>query len=210
VAYIDKAFVCDTFVQLENELLPHNFKSKFTSLERHWQMDKEIVTSQSLMDDASTYYTNMVASRDWKTEVNKHTQIIALTTQISELKKGFNQAKTSNNAFTPSSASSGPGSNKFEQRRLEKVYNKEEFNMIVKYGKTYYWFNQHKYPSSKVQGMYVNHKPTDHEAWLAHKTSLNAQHGKRGKEKAATPAPAPPPKPSLIPSATKLSLAKSL
>ena len=46
-------------------------------------MDIEIVTSQSLMDDARTYYTNMVASGDWKTEV-KHTQIIALTTQISE------------------------------------------------------------------------------------------------------------------------------
>jgi hypothetical protein len=44
------------------------------------------------MDDASTYYTNMVPSGDWKTEVNKHTQIIALTTQISGLKKEFNQA----------------------------------------------------------------------------------------------------------------------
>jgi hypothetical protein len=58
--------------------------------------------------------------------------------------------------------------------------------------------------------MYVFHKPTDHEAWLAHKTSLNAQPGKGGKEKATTPAPAPTPKPSLTPSAKKLSLAKSL
>jgi hypothetical protein len=58
--------------------------------------------------------------------------------------------------------------------------------------------------------MYVFHKPTGHEAWLACKTSLNAQCGKGGKEKAATPAPAPTPKPSLIPSAMKLSLAKSL
>jgi hypothetical protein len=58
--------------------------------------------------------------------------------------------------------------------------------------------------------MYVFLKPTDHEAWLACKISLNAQCGKRGKEKAATPAPAPTPKPSSIPSATQLSLAKSL
>ncbi len=28
------------------------------------------------MDDASTYYTNMVASGEWMLEVNKHTQII--------------------------------------------------------------------------------------------------------------------------------------
>jgi hypothetical protein len=34
MAYTDKAFVCDIFVQLKNELLPHNFKSEFTSLER--------------------------------------------------------------------------------------------------------------------------------------------------------------------------------
>jgi hypothetical protein len=133
-----------------------------------------------------------------------------LTTQISELKKEFNQAKALNNTFIQASASSGAGSNKLEQLHLEKVDNKEEFNMIVKDGKTYYWCNQHKYPSSNVQGMYVFHKPTDHEAWLACKTSLNARRQKGGKEKAATPAPAPTPKPSLTPSATQLSLAKSL
>jgi hypothetical protein len=109
-----------------------------------------------------------------KTEVNKHSQIIALTTQISDLKKEFNQAKALNNTFTPAFASSGPGSNKFEQWCLEKVDNKEEFNMIEKDGKTYHGCNQHKYPSSNIQGMYVFHKPTDHEARLACKTSFNA------------------------------------
>ncbi len=128
MAYTDNAFVCDISIQSKNELPPHGFKSEFTSLERCWQMDK----------DASTYYANMVASGDWKAEVNKHSQIIALITQISELKKEFNQAKALNNTFTPASASSGPGSNKFEQWHLEKVDNKEEFNMIVKDGKTYY------------------------------------------------------------------------
>ena len=56
-------------------------------------MDKERVTSQSLMEDAGSYYTNMVASGDWKLEVGKNAQIIALTTQISELKTAFNQIK---------------------------------------------------------------------------------------------------------------------
>jgi hypothetical protein len=49
-------------------------------------MDKEIVTPQSLMDDAGTYYTNLIGSRSWKLESNKHAHIIALTTQLSELK----------------------------------------------------------------------------------------------------------------------------
>jgi hypothetical protein len=170
-----KLQIDNIFVQLKNELLPHDFKSQFTSLERYWQMGKEIVTSQSLMDDASTYYTNMVASGSWKSEVNKHAQIIALTTQITELKKEFNKTKAAKNAI--------PASNKFEMWRLEKVDNKEEFNMVVKDGKTYYWCDKHKYPSYDVQGMCVFHKPTDHGKWLERKTALNGRRGKGGKEK---------------------------
>ncbi len=48
-------------------------------------MYKENVTLQSLMADVSSYYTNLVASDDWKLEINKHAQIIALTTQVLEL-----------------------------------------------------------------------------------------------------------------------------
>jgi len=178
-------------------------------------MNKEIVTSQSLMDDASTYYTNTVASGDWKSEVNRHAQIIALTTQITELKKVFNEFKAAK-IITPSTPTpSGPGSNKFEQWRLEKVDNKEEFNMVVRDGKTYCWCDKHKFPSSNVQGMYVFHKPTEHDMWQERKSALNGRRGKKGdKEKTTTPASAPAytpaPKPSLTPSAVKLSLAKSL
>ena len=213
-AYTDEAFVRDIFVQIKNELLPHDFKSEFTSLERRWQMNKEIVTSQSLMDDASTYYTNMVASGDWKSEVNKHAQIIALTTQITELKKEFNEVKAAKNITPSIPTPSGPGSNKFEQWRLEKVDNKEEFNMVVRDGKTYYWCNKHKYPSSNVQGMYVFHKPTEHDAWQERKSALNGRRGKKGEKEKITPAPAlllpSALKPSSTPGAAKLSLAKSL
>jgi hypothetical protein len=62
LAYTDNAFVCNNFAQLKNKMLPHDFRSEFTSHKRCWQMDKEKVSSQSLMDEASTYYTNLVAS----------------------------------------------------------------------------------------------------------------------------------------------------
>jgi hypothetical protein len=55
MAYTDDAFICDIFAQLKNESLPSDFKQKFTSLERCSLVDKEIVTSLSLMDDASSY-----------------------------------------------------------------------------------------------------------------------------------------------------------
>jgi hypothetical protein len=41
LAYTDNAFVCDIFAQLKNKMLPHDFRSEFTSLDRCWQMDKE-------------------------------------------------------------------------------------------------------------------------------------------------------------------------
>jgi hypothetical protein len=83
--------------------------------------------------------------------------------------------------------------------------------MIVKDGNKYYWCNKHKYPTSDVQGMYVFHKSTEHEAWLTQKQNFNEQSNrKRGKNKATTPASAPTPKLSSTPNAAKLSLAKSL
>ncbi len=58
-------------------------------------MDKEKVTLQLLMADASSYYTNLVASDNWKLESNKHAQIIALTMHILELKHAMSQVRTS-------------------------------------------------------------------------------------------------------------------
>ena len=136
----------------------------------------------------------MVASGSWKSKVNKHSQIIALTTQITELKKEFKETKAVKNAntpaaITPAPTSSGSGSNKSKMWRLDKVDNKEEFNTVLKDGKTYYWCDKHKYPSSNsnVQGINVFHKPTDHDAWLECKTALNGRGGKGGKEKLQLP-----------------------
>jgi hypothetical protein len=92
-AYTDKALVHDLFQVFKHDLLPLDFKSESTTLERHWQRHKEKVTSHSLMEDTGSYYTNMVASGDWKLEVGKNAQIIALMTQISELKTALNQIK---------------------------------------------------------------------------------------------------------------------
>ncbi len=176
-------------------------------------MEKEKVSSQSLMDDASTYYTNLIASGNWKTEVNKHAQIIALTTQISELKKEVSHVKASATSITPALTPTVPGSSKFEQWRLVKVNNNEKFNKFEKDGKAFYWCDKHKYPMSETPGMYVAHKPTEHDAWHACKTALNDHRGRSRRDKALTPASVPAtttPKPSVQSNPSKLSLAKSL
>jgi hypothetical protein len=120
------------------------------------------------MEDAGSYYTNMVASGDWKLEVGKNAQIIALTTQITEFKTAFNQIKIDKSTKlhgedTPKQLCKQIFS--FQIWRLTKLNNKKEFNTVKKEGKTYYWCDKHKHPDSEQSGMYVFHKPTEHDAW---------------------------------------------
>jgi len=138
-------------------------------------MDKEIVTPQSLMDDAGTYYTNLVGSGSWKLESSKHAQIIALTTQLSELKTELHLLSKNNKTkdLDDKTPSGDKRYGNFEAWRLTKVNNNVEFNMVEKDGKKFYWCDQHQYPGCETKGMYVFHKPTEHDAWLARKTALN-------------------------------------
>ena len=184
-------------------------------------MDKEIVTLQSLMDDAGTYYTNLVSSGSWKLESGKNAQIIALTTQLSALKTELqslskNVSDQSKGSVSDKSSSSTKNYGNFEAWRLTKVNkNGAEFNMVEKYGKKYFWCDQHQYPQCNTSGMNVFHKPTEHDAWKAQKDELNKKRGKKtsGITPATTASSATVPSNAASTASTKaskLSLAKSL
>jgi hypothetical protein len=219
-AYTDDSFVRDLFLQLKDDSLPSDFRHEFTSLERRWQMDKEIVTPQSLMDDAGTYYTNLVSSGTWKLESSKHAQIIALTTQLSELKTELhslskNAPDKSKEPLADKSSSSAKNYGNFEAWRLTKVNNGAEFNMVEKGGKKFYWCDEHQYPNHLTKGMYVFHKPAEHAEWKAQKDELNKKRNKKSNGTASeasssTTAPSNPASTLNTAAASKLSLAKSL
>jgi hypothetical protein len=96
----------------------------------------------------------------------------------------------------------------FEKRCLTKVNNDAEFNMVKKDGKKLYWCNQHQYPGNATKGMYVFHKPTDHDSWAAKKAKSKKKKGNRDAKIPNSTAPAAP-KLNFC-NATKLSLAKPL
>ncbi len=75
----------------------------------------------------------------------------------------------------------------FEAWRLTKVNNNVEFNMIKKNGKNWYWCDQHQYPNCETKGMYVLHKPAEHNAWKARKDGFNKKLGKRNCPPATNP-----------------------
>ncbi len=84
-AYTEDAFIRDIFIQLKQDSLPAEFQLKFGHQETQWMMNKAKIRLRLLMDDAAAYYVNIKNTGQWKTEISRNTQIIALTTQISEL-----------------------------------------------------------------------------------------------------------------------------
>jgi hypothetical protein len=148
-------------------------------------------------------------------ELSRNTQIIALTTQLSELKTEITKLSASK-APPKQNENLPPSGNKyvFELWHLEKVDNKVEHNMIKQDGKTWYWCDQHKANNKGVvtNGMYVTHKPESHGLWLERRRK-----GKKGgssKKSASTDGATKPTKPtssvSNNSSASNLSLSKSL
>ena len=84
-AFTEDAFIWDIFLQLKQDSLPAEFWIEFGHQETQWLMNKAKITLDLLMDDASSYFINLKNTGNWKTEISKNTQIIALTTQISAL-----------------------------------------------------------------------------------------------------------------------------
>ncbi len=175
-------------------------------------MNKMHVTLQSLIDNALAYFVNLKNTGAWKTEMSCNSQIIALTTQLSDLKTKLsnlviNKAPLKQDKNAPTS---GKPRYVFELWRLEKVDNKLEQNMIHRNDKTWYWCDKHKYNCKNgvvSNGMYVTHKPDQHDRWVKRRTKGS----KMASNIASTDGkPKPTPPVSNDSSALKLSLSKSL
>jgi hypothetical protein len=184
-------------------------------------MNKAKITSDSLIDDASAYFVNLKNTGNWKTEISRNTQIIALTTQISALetkvsKLSHVKAPTGHSATpgggTGTAGNARTGNYTFKLWRLKKVDSKAEHSMIKRDGKTWYWCDNHTYNNKGIvtQGMYVFHKPgAEHDAWRAKKDRFK-KGGPKEHTVTTTPKVPTPATGSTDSSAAKLSLSKSL
>ncbi len=102
-------------------------------------MKKAKITSNLLMDDAAAYFVNLKNTSNWKTEITRNTQIIAMTMQISELEsKVFKLSTDSTSNGQSLTTRGGIGASAFNSDKyifelwcLEKVDNKAECNVGV-------------------------------------------------------------------------------
>jgi hypothetical protein len=90
-------------------------------------------------------------------------QLSKLKTEIQSLNKQTSD-KSLKGTTTDKPHTSTKNYSNFEAWHLVKVNNNAEFNIIEKGNKKFYWCDNHQYPGADVKGMYVFHKPTEHDA----------------------------------------------
>ena len=227
LAYTDDQFVQDIFKELKSDHLPSSFCLEFECAEIKWLMNCKNYTSAGLMCKASLYYLNLKFSGAWKMEINKHQQIIALTTQLSDMKSeslkltnaskgGGNGGGTSGGTLlVKTSDESQQKKGSFPLWRLEKIPSSAEHNMVKRKGQKWYWCKDGHSFQNKVCKMYCWHKPgAGHVAWLACKEKYKQdQAAKKGSYTPTAPATLPSPVAAIKPNTgdlSKLSLSKSL
>jgi hypothetical protein len=93
-AHTEDAYIHDIFIQLKHDSLPAEFRLEFACQETRWMMSKSNISYQGLIDDSSDYYVNLKYLGAWKVALFKNLQLIALITQISELKNKLSKLST--------------------------------------------------------------------------------------------------------------------
>ena len=113
---------------------------------------------ESLVEACVAKYNNMLLQRTWKQEESKDSKIIALTTKVETLEAKL-AAKDTNGT---SSRLSTPKIT-IAKWRMTKDGDSKEVD-----GELWWWCPKHKV-DGVYDGLYVKHKPEDHDDWLARK-----------------------------------------
>ena len=130
-----------------------------------WEIGGEKRPNQ-IIAEALTIYNNAVTANRWDNKDPKDAKIMALTTQVEQLveaQKQYSAMVTAkgNAAPTSSNAASGkPG----DFLSIKAWRMKKTEDSIQKEGRTWYWCPHHKVEGS-YEGLYVTHKPEEHEEW---------------------------------------------
>ena len=158
----------DLFKALET--VPNtDFAAHVREEKRRWEIGGEKSADQLILEIV-TIYNNAVASNTWDNKDPKDAKIMALTTEMQELKEMHRNlmafSSTAGQTSQSKTQSKGGGSRiNIDAWRMTKTT-----PMVEKDGKTWYWCPHHVY-EDKYNGLYVTHKPEDHEDWVKRKQS---------------------------------------
>ena len=135
--------------------------------------------ADQLIAEALTIYNNAVSANRWEYSDPKDAKILALTTKVDQLEA---QMKLSANATTqkpPSQQTSSDNSNgNSKYLKIDDWRKKKGEPMIKKDGKTWYWCPKHVSRDGNYDGLYVTHKPEDHDEWAKNRNRFKKREKK--------------------------------
>ena len=129
-------------------------------------------TWEDLIAASRAKEANMKANDTWKHVSPQNAQILALTTQVAQLKASMDAP--ANHRGGPKE---GTGSKKFKTAEeyfnqpnpvIKKWRTEKKGDTIEMEGRRYYWCKHHKHPQGFYDGLYVSsHKEIDHDCFVA-------------------------------------------
>ena len=157
-------YVLDLFNALST--VPNSdFAAHIRDERRAWElgMDK---SHEEIVAKAVTIYNNAVSANRREEKDPKDAKILALTTRIDELVEQQERltvlATNANKQPTQYRSGNGQSRDRIQAIAEWKMTKTEE--TLEKDGKTWHWGPRHVVPG-KYDGLYVTHKPEDHDDW---------------------------------------------
>lgn len=154
---------------------------------------------------STKYYNNLVSKDEWIKVDPKDARIMALTTELEQLKKGtagIDKPKGNGNGN-----GNGNGTDPNKYFGVDKWRTENKGATIVRDGVTYHWCPKHKHPAGAYNGLYYrDHDEAGHDEWKKTRR-WNKKSGSDGSNGAAAPTPGGPAKKLTIASELKTAFA---
>ena len=143
------------------------FSARMNNERSKWELGGT-KTADDVLSEALTLYNNAVSTNRWNTTDPKDAKIMALTTKVEELLA----SRTSGSAAFVSNGQSNSQPSRFISIDAWRMVKKGA--SVEREGKTWYWCPRHVV-TGRYDGLYVTHKPEDHDEWQKKKDIQNAK-----------------------------------
>lgn len=158
-----------------------DFASRIRDERQAWEIGGNKQPNQ-IIAEALTIYNNAVSANRWDDKDPKDAKIMALTTQVEQLvdmQKSYSAMVTNGSAPKPKAAPEPKQKGDFLSIKAWRM--KKTQDSVQQDGKTWYWCPHHKVEGS-YDGLYVTHKPEEHEEWKNNKAQFRKKKTDERKE----------------------------
>ncbi len=123
------------------------------------------ISAEDICQAARTKYNNMVEDKSWSKVDPRDAQLLALATQVAEL-KALKTLNKPNPSAHSTNGGGGPGVEMVDGTMPKWRTIKDGDSKVVD-GRTWHWCSHHKHKNNLWDGLYVSHPKSEHEKYTS-------------------------------------------